>query len=156
MPKKEDLEKFARQLQEAILEQAKKQYSDVVIDHWQNPRNFRPTEHPNGYGKVKGVCGDTMEMFIKLQNGKISECSFLTNGCATTIACGSMATEIAVGKTFTEALAIVSSDAILKRLGGLPEESTHCADLAAETLRRALADSLYQQQYAWKKRDRKT
>ncbi|MGD9347791.1 MAG: iron-sulfur cluster assembly scaffold protein [Candidatus Aminicenantes bacterium] len=156
MPKKEDLEKFAQQLQEMILEQARKQYSEVVIDHWQNPRNFRPTEHPDGYGKVKGVCGDTMEMFIKLQNGKISECSFLTDGCATTIACGSMATEIAVEKTFTEALGIVSGNAILKRLGGLPEESTHCAFLAAETLRRALADSLHQQKYSWKKQYRKT
>jgi hypothetical protein len=90
MPNKEDLEKYAKQIQEMILEQARKEYSEVVIEHWQNPRNFRATEQPDGYGKVKGVCGDTMEMFIKVKNGKISECSFLTNGCATTIACGSI------------------------------------------------------------------
>ena len=156
MPNKEDLEKYAKQIQEMILEQARKEYSEVVIEHWQNPRNFRATEQPDGYGKVKGVCGDTMEMFIKVKNGKISECSFLTNGCATTIACGSIATELALTKTFTEALAVVSGETILNKLGGLPEVSIHCAFLAAETLRRALADSLYQQKYSWKKQYRKT
>ncbi len=156
MPKKEDLEKFAKQLQEMILEQARKEYSETVIDHWQNPRNFRPTEQPDGYCKVKGVCGDKMEMFIKVKDGKISECSFLTDGCATTIACGSMATEVALNKTFTEALATVSGEIILKKLGGLPEASEHCAFLAAETLRRALADSLYQQKHPWKKHYRKS
>lgn len=155
MPNKEDLEKYAKQIQEMILEQARKEYSEVVIEHWQNPRNFRATEQPDGYGKVKGVCGDTMEMFIKVKNGKISECSFLTNGCATTIACGSIATELTLTKTFTEALAVVSGETILKKLGGLPEASIHCAFLAAETLRRALADSLYQQKYSWKKQYRK-
>ena len=156
MPKQEDFEKFAKQLQEIILEQAKNTYSEVVIEHWQNPRNFRPTEKPDGYGKVKGICGDTMEMFVKMKNGKIAECSFLTDGCGTTIACGSVATEIAIDKTFTEALAIVSGESILKKLEGLPEESTHCAFLAAETLRRALADIIYQQNASWKKQYKKT
>ena len=156
MPKQEDLEKFAKQLQEMILEQARNTYSEVVIEHWQNPRNFKPMGQPDGYGKVKGICGDTMEMFVKMKEGKISECSFLTDGCATTIACGSMATELAKNKTFTEALAIISGESILKKLGGLPEESTHCAFLAAETLRLALADSIYQKKSAWKKQYRKT
>ncbi len=156
MPNKEDLEKYAKQIQEMILEQARKEYSEVVIEHWQYPRNFRATEQPDGYGKVKGVCGDTMEMFIKVKNAKISGCSFLTDGCATTIACGSIATELALTKTFIEALAVVSGETILKKLGGLPEASIHCAFLAAETLRRALADSLYQQKYSWKKQYRKT
>jgi len=156
MPNKEDLEKYAKQLQEMILEQARKEYSEVVIDHWQNPRNFRETAQPDGHAKVKGICGDTMEMFIKVKNGKISECSFLTDGCATTIACGSIATELALTKTFTEILAIVSGETILKKLGGLPEASIHCAFLAAETLRRALADNLYQQKYSWKKPYRKS
>lgn len=156
MSKEEDLAKFAKQLQEMILEQARREYSEVVIDHWQNPRNFKPMEHPDGYGKVRGICGDTMEMFIRVKDGKISACSFITDGCATTIASGSMATELAMNKTFTEALAAVSGEAILKKLGGLPEASTHCAFLAAETLRRALADSLYQQKYSWKKQYRKT
>lgn len=111
MSKDEDIEKFAEKLQEIILEQARSEYSDTVIDHWQNPKNFKETTEPDGYAKVKGTCGDTMEMFIKIKNKKITECSFLTDGCAATIACGSAATELALQNTFTEALALVSGEA---------------------------------------------
>jgi nitrogen fixation NifU-like protein len=156
MSNKEDLEKFAKQLQEMILEQARKEYSEAVIEHWQNPRNFKETTQPDGYAKVKGTCGDIMEMFIKMKNQRITKCSFLTDGCAATIACGSAATEIALKKTFIEALALVSAEAILKKLGGLPEGNIHCAFLAAETLRRALADCHYHQKNSWKKQYKKT
>ena len=156
MTKDEDIEKFAAKLQEIILEQARNEYSDIVIDHWQNPRNFKETQEPDGYAKVKGTCGDTMEMFIKIKNKKISACSFLTDGCAVTIACGSVATEMALKKTFFEALALVSGEAIMKKLGGLPEGNVHCAFLAAEALRKALADSLYHEKYPWKKQYRKS
>jgi nitrogen fixation NifU-like protein len=156
MPKDNELEEFARKLQEQIMEQLKQQYSETVIQHWQNPKNFHRIEQPDGYGKVTGSCGDTMEMFIRLKQGRISQCSFMTDGCGTTIACGSIATEIARGKTFTEALGAVKGDEILSQLGGLPEESVHCAFLASETLRRALADCLYQQRSGWKKHYRKT
>ncbi|MCK4263923.1 MAG: iron-sulfur cluster assembly scaffold protein, partial [Candidatus Aminicenantes bacterium] len=74
MSQDEDLEKFARELQEQILEQIKKRYSEIVIDHWQNPRNFRKIENPDGYSKVKGSCGDTMEMYIKMKDETIIEC----------------------------------------------------------------------------------
>jgi nitrogen fixation NifU-like protein len=156
MSKNEDIEKFAKKLQEIILDQARNEYSDIVIDHWQNPRNFKEITQPDGHAKVKGTCGDTMEMFIKLENKRITECSFLTDGCAATIACGSAATELAEQKTFTEALALVSGEAILKKLGGLPEGNVHCAFLAAETLRKALADSLYHEKYPWKKQYKKS
>jgi len=156
MTKDEELEEFARKLQEQITEQARREYTEAVITRWLNPRNFRRIENPDGYGKVKGSCGDTMEMFIRLDKNRISDCTFQTDGCAATLACGSMATEIAIDRSFTEALAAVSGEAILKRLGGLPEGNEHCAFLAAETLRRALADCLYQQRTAWKKLYRKT
>lgn len=156
MAKDKDVEKFARELQEQILEQIRKRYSETVIDHWQNPRNFRKIENPDGYASVKGSCGDTMEMSIKMNNEKISECGFQTDGCGTSIACGSLATELALNKSFTQALAVVSADEILKRFGGLPASDVHCAQLAAETLRRALADYLYQKRDPWKKHYRGT
>lgn len=152
----EDIDKFARELQEQLMEQIRKKYSDVVIDHWQNPRNFEKIDNPDGYASAKGSCGDTMEMFLKMSNGKISECGFQTNGCGTTIACGSIATELALKKSFIQALATVSADEILKKLGGLPESDIHCAELAAEALRRALADHLYQKRAPWKKQYRQT
>ena len=151
-----DLEKFARQLQEQIMEQIRKIYSEAVIDHWQNPRNLSKMENPDGYAKVKGSCGDTMEMFIRMKDERIVECTFQTDGCGTTIACGSIASEVAQNKTFTQGLALISTDEILKRLGGLPESDVHCAQLASETLRRALADYLYQKKTPWKKHYRRT
>ncbi|MGD2294586.1 MAG: iron-sulfur cluster assembly scaffold protein [Candidatus Aminicenantes bacterium] len=156
MENNNDLEKLAQELQEQIMEQIKKRYSQTVIDLWQNPKDLRKMDSPEGYAKVQGSCGDTMEMFLKMKDGIISECSFFTDGCGTTIACGSAATQMAFGKSFTEALANISADAILKQLGGLPKEDIHCAQLAAETLRRALADRLYQKQHLWKKQYRKT
>ena len=139
----DDTDKFARELQELVMEQIKKRYSETVIDHWQNPRNFIKLENPDGYALVKGSCGDTMEMFIKIKNDRISESGFQTDGCGTSIVCGSVATTLAQDKTFIEALAGVSADIILKRVGGLPASDVHCAELAAETLRRALADYLF-------------
>lgn len=156
MPEEEELAKFAHELQEQIMEQIRRQYSATVINHWQNPRNFRKMENPDGNAQVKGTCGDTIEMYIKMNNEKITECTFHTNGCGTTIACGSMATELTRNKTFSQALAVVSADKILRQLGGLPEPDVHCAQLAAETLRRALADYLYKKRAPWKKPYRKT
>ena len=139
----EDIDKFARELQVQILEQIRRQYSQTVIDHWQKPRNFRKIENPDGYAKVKGPCGDTMEMFIKIKEETISECAFQTDGCGTSIACGSITTVLTKDKSFTQALASVGSGEILEKLRGLPEADVHCAHLAAETMRRALADYLY-------------
>jgi nitrogen fixation NifU-like protein len=156
MNKNEDLEKFAKELQEQILEQIKKQYSANVIDHWQNPRNFTKINHPDGYAQVKGSCGDTMEVYLKLEDDVIRECTFQTDGCGTTIVCGSVATELAQNKTFTQAFGGISANEILKQLGGLPEADVHCAQLAAETLRRALADCLYKKRTPWKKHYQKS
>ncbi|RLE10690.1 MAG: iron-sulfur cluster assembly scaffold protein [Candidatus Aminicenantes bacterium] len=153
--KDEDLEKFAKELQDQIMSQLRQQYSAEVIDRWQNPRNFKRIENPDGYAQVKGSCGDSMEMFLKIEDDRIIDCGFFTDGCGTTIACGSIATEVAQGKSFVEALALVSADEILKRLGGLPEEDVHCAQLAVETMRRALADYLFQKKQSWKKLYRK-
>jgi nitrogen fixation NifU-like protein len=151
----ENIKKFARELQEQIMEQIRKRYSPAVIDHWQNPRNFRKTDAPDGYAQVKGTCGDSMEMFIKLKDEKIRECTFQTDGCGMTVVCSSVATELAINKSFTEALGSVSASEILRILGGLPESDVHCAQLATETLRRAMADYLYQKSAPWKKNYRK-
>ncbi len=156
IPKEAELEKYARELQEQLMEQIRKKYSDVVIDRWQNPQNFEKIDNPDGYASVKGSCGDTMEMSLKMSNDKISECGFQTDGCGTTIACGSIATELALKKTLLQALATVSADEILKKLGGLPESDIHCAELAAEALRRALADHLYQKKAPRNKHCRQT
>lgn len=156
MSKKEDLEKFAQALQQQILEQIRQEYSPAVVERWQNPRNLGRMDSPDGYGKVTGTCGDTIEIFLKVKDEIITACTFITDGCGATIASASMATELAVGKSFIHALAKVSADEILKQLGGLPEGNVHCAQLASESLRHALADYLHHQKSPWKKQYRKT
>jgi len=156
MSQEDDIEKFAREMQEQVLQQARQIYSEAVIDRWQNPKNFKTLEKPDGHATLQGSCGDTMEMSLKVQSDKIIECGFQTDGCGTTFACGSVATELAGGKSVVQALAHVSADEILKVLGGLPEADEHCAQLAAETMRRALADYIYQKKTPWKKQYRKT
>jgi nitrogen fixation NifU-like protein len=151
----DDVAKFRRELQEQIMAELRRTYSPVVIDHWQNPRNFKTLEDPDGQARVQGICGDTMEMFLRVKDDKIAECSFQTDGCGTTIVCGSVATELAAGKTFLEALGAVGAAEILRVLGELPDSSVHCAQLAAETLRRALADYLCRKNEPWKNRYRK-
>ena len=156
MNDKDEIEKFTRELQEQIMEQIRQTYGPAVIDHWQNPRNLKIIENPDGRAELQGTCGDTMEMFLKMEDETVVECAFQTDGCGTTVVCGSVATELAMGKTLIEALAVVNAAEILKVLGGLPESDVHCAQLAAETLRRALADYLRQRRTPWKKPYRKT
>ena len=149
--KSNDLERFANELQKQILEQIKKQYSEVAIDHWQNPRNFKRIENPDAYAKVTGPCGDSMEMFLQMKDDTVSECGFQTDGCGTTIICGSVVTELTKKMSITQALPLVSADRILEILRGLPDPDVHCAQLAAETMRKALADYLSRKKGAWKK-----
>lgn len=155
MSKDQDLEKFAQALQQQILEQSRNEYSEAVIERWMHPKNMGRMDQPDGYAKVTGSCGDTIEIFIKMDEEIISDCTFITDGCGATLACASMVTEIAREKSFTEALAKVSGEAIVEKLGGLPEGNLHCADLAAQALRYALADLLHQQKATWKKQYRK-
>jgi len=132
-----DFEKMANELQASIMEDARKVYSEKVIDRWLNPRNLGKIRNPDGVAKIKGPCGDTMQISFKVKNGRFSKIKFMTDGCASSIAAGSMATELAQGKKILEAVQI-NQQMILEALDGLPEESVHCALLASNTLHEAL------------------
>ncbi len=96
---------------------------------------------PDGYAWVTGVCGDTMEIYIRLDGRTIVKACFMTDGCRTSVAAAGMATRLAEGATLAEADGI-SQRMILDALGGLPEGSEHCALLASRTLRKAI-ESVY-------------
>jgi nitrogen fixation NifU-like protein len=134
-----DIDAFVDELQLEIIGEVREQYSQTVLDHWMKPRNFRRLEEATGHARITGPCGDTMELFVRVQDDHVGEVAFLTDGCMTTIVSASMAVELATGRTVAEARAIRQVD-ILKALGGLPEESEHCAKLAAMTLAAALDD----------------
>ena len=148
--KSDDFQKIVDELQQEILEDAREVYSETVIDHAMNPRNVGTLADADGYGKVTGSCGDTMELWLRVKNAVITDATFMTDGCGTSIAAGSMITEIARGKKITQAIKISQQD-VLDELGGLPEESEHCALLASNTLKAAIKDSLAVQKEPWKK-----
>jgi nitrogen fixation NifU-like protein len=110
------------------------------MDHFMNPRNVGVLEDADGVGRTGNpVCGDLMEMSVKIDENVISEIRFRTFGCGAAIATSSMATELIKGKTIEEALQI-SNRAIAEALDGLPPVKMHCSLLAAEALRATLAD----------------
>ena len=118
-------------------------YSDKVLDHFRNPRNVGVIEDPDGYGKVGNpVCGDLMEMFIKIgknDNGEdiIDDIKFRTFGCGSAVSTSSMVTEMAKGKTLDEAYKITRQD-VADELDGLPPIKMHCSNLAADALQAAI------------------
>ncbi len=115
-------------------------YSDKVMDHFQNPRNVGKMENPDGIGRQGNpVCGDVMELAIKVNGNVIEEAKFQTFGCCAAIATSSMITEMVKGKTLEEAEEI-SKQAVAEALDGLPPAKMHCSNLAADALKSAIAD----------------
>ena len=117
-------------------------YSEKVMEHFRNPRNVGEMKNPDGIGHVGNpVCGDIMEMYIKVENNIIVDAKFKTFGCGAAIATSSMVTELVKGKTIDEALKI-SNRAVVEALGGLPHIKMHCSVLAEEALKSAINDYL--------------
>ena len=117
-------------------------YSEKVMEHFKNPRNVGEIENPDGIGHVGNpVCGDIMELYIKVDNGIITDAKFKTFGCGAAIATSSMVTELVKGKSVEEALEI-SNKAVAEALGGLPPIKMHCSVLAEEALKSAITDYL--------------
>jgi len=151
--------KTARTEEQGIREVLSKDgYSEVVIDHWLNPRNLGEMKNYDGYsGKITSSCGDSMWVWLKLEDNVIENATFVSDICIGAVSSGSMLTEMVKGKTITEALWI-SPDDILRALGGLPEYFVHCATLADTALKAAIRDynaykaspwkRLYQQKYS--------
>jgi nitrogen fixation NifU-like protein len=121
-------------------------YSEKVMDHFKNPRNVGDMEDPDGVGHVGNpVCGDIMELYIKVNDGIIVDAKFKTFGCGAAIATSSIVTEMVKGKRIEEALKI-SNKAVAEALDGLPAVKMHCSVLAEEALRSAIEDYFEHQQ----------
>jgi len=116
------------------------EYSEKVMEHFRNPRNVGEIENPDGVGRVGNpVCGDIMELYIKVEGGIIIDAKFKTFGCGAAIATSSMVTELVKNKSVEDALKI-SNRAVAEALGGLPPIKMHCSVLAEEALKKALDD----------------
>lgn len=120
------------------------QYSDIVMDHFKNPRNQGEIKDADGIGEVGNpVCGDMMKIYLRVGKNEqgqeiVEDVKFQTLGCGAAIASSSMLTEMAKGLTLEEAQKI-TREQIAKKLGGLPKEKIHCSILAGEGLKKAIA-----------------
>ena len=115
-------------------------YSEKVMDHFRNPRNVGKIENADGVGEVGNAkCGDIMKMYLKIENGIITDVKFETFGCGSAIASSSMATEMIKGKPVKDALQITNK-AVAEALDGLPAHKMHCSVLAEEAIKAAVKD----------------
>ena len=115
-------------------------YNPIVIDHFTHPRNMGEMKDPDGVGEATNpVCGDTLRLFIRVKDDRVTESTFLTVGCVAAIAASSMATEMITGKTLEEALRISDQD-VANALGGVPAAKVHCSVLAEKALSAAVSD----------------
>ncbi len=144
------LDEFVKNLQNQILDETRAAYGDTAFQRWLKPLYAGIMDSADGYGRVPGSCGDTMEIFLKFEEGRVKKALFQTDGCGSSTVCGSFAAELAHGKAPDE-LVEITGERILNVLGGLPKEEQHCAFLAAESLQEALNDYMIKQ--AKKERD---
>ena len=114
-------------------------FAEEAIRHMKNPHHFGEPERFEGHGCVTGVCGDTMNFWIRVLNGRLFEVYFTTDGCVSSVASGSMCASLAEGMDVSEAKTITQSR-ILDALGGMPEAEEHCSLLASSTLMAAVRD----------------
>lgn len=128
---------MTEELQSRIDEEEAEVFSRTTLEEARHPSNLGPMEDADGRVHRTGTCGDSMEMFVKIDGDRLADVSFVTDGCGATIACGSMLTKMARGLTVEDAMGLTAED-LMERLGGLPEENHHCARLALHTLHGAV------------------
>ena len=125
-------------------------YTKKVIQHFRNPHNYGKIKNPDGVGKVGNIiCGDVMWLYIKIERNKkgeeiIKDVKFETFGCVAAIATSSVITDLAKGKTLSEAFEINKSK-VIKSLRNLPPIKIHCSVLASDALIEAIYDFLKKQ-----------
>lgn len=109
-------------------------YSAELLDHFQNPRNTGQVEAPDAIARLENPgCGDILELTLKVSGNRIAEIRFRAKGCVASIACGSAITELIQGKTIEEARRVITED-LIRKVGGLPQASSHASHLAIDTL----------------------
>jgi nitrogen fixation NifU-like protein len=113
-------------------------YSDLVMEHFFNPRNVGMLTHPDGVGTIGDPdCGDYLRIYIKVWGDRLVDIKYQVYGCPAAIATGSILTEMAKGKTLDEALKITDKD-VAVAIGGLPDNKMHCSNLGASALHEAI------------------
>jgi len=127
------------ELEQELARRAAQRFSTTALRAALFPEHQGTMEHPDGFARAEGECGDLMSFYLRMENGHISEITFTTDGCDATIASGEMLATLVEGKSLPETDDVTPAD-LLAALDGLPSNHTHCAALAVKTLQAAIAD----------------
>ncbi len=136
-----DFDKMVESIQAEIDADAEATFSKKVIEEYKHPHNVGRMKEPDSVAIITGSCGDTMEIFLIIRENKITDVTFMTDGCGASIACGSMVTKMVKGKTIDNVKKITNLD-LIEALDGLPDENLHCAKLAVDTVQKAIKNYL--------------
>ncbi len=139
MSEKNEFDDLIQEIEGKIQKDESEIYTERTREEAYNPKNVGELKEPSAVGRIRGPCGDTVQIHLRVEGDTISDTKFMTDGCGPSIACGSVVTELVKAKTVEEAEKITAED-ILAVLGDLPEDNLHCPVLAINTLKAALED----------------
>lgn len=134
----DNIDSLVAGLQDRIFEETRQAFGEAGFQRWRNPLFRGPMVDADSHARLKGSCGDSMEIFLKFDKDRVEDAAYLTDGCGASMVCGSFTAELAIGKTPDQLLEI-TGEAILQKIGKFPQDDRHCAFLAAETLQEALS-----------------
>jgi len=142
--KDQDFDALINKIQNEVFTEAKNALGDKGFDRWRNPRYCGVIEGADSHARLRGSCGDTMEMYIQVKGERIEKISYVTDGCSSSSIAGSFTAELGMGRTFEEVLDLTGAD-VLHEIGTFPEAEEHCAHLAVTALQEAVNSFLVAQ-----------
>lgn len=142
--KDQEFDALINKIQNEVFTEAKDALGEKGFDRWRNPRYCGVMEGADSHARLQGSCGDTMEMYISVQDEQIEKISYVTDGCSSSSIAGSFTAELGMGKTFEEVLDLTGAD-VLHEIGTFPKAEEHCAHLAVTTLQEAVNSFLVSQ-----------
>lgn len=134
-----DMDAFINELQQQVNQDTKELYGTTVYERWVNCPHMGEPPSTNCRGSITGNCGDTITIYLCIEDDTVRQAGFHTTGCGSSLVCGSMAAELALHKHCDD-LQAITGEAILDSLGQLPEDDRHCAWLAANALHEAIGE----------------
>ncbi len=140
-----DLDAHLDELQEKIYKETLAAFGPEVYKRWKDPKYMGRMENCHAKSRLTGSCGDTVEIYLRFVEDRVSEASFFSDGCGPSVVTGSVACELALGRDM-ELAASLTGEEILALLGGLPEDKEHCAFLAAQALQEAVHNYMSRKQ----------
>jgi nitrogen fixation protein NifU and related proteins len=142
----DDFNAMVDKIQSEIFAEARAAWGEAGFARWRHPRFNTPLVDADGYARITGNCGDTMEMFLRVEDGRVAEASYRTDGCGSSAVCGSFAAELAIDRPVSE-LFDLTGEQVLARIGRFPKDEEHCAHLAIHTLQEAAGAWLARQRH---------